>query len=149
MLQTNTFQCVVATDGQSKSYVIYLYADGMIQWTTGDNDGGVNGLGGTPAQVGINKGDGLEAVIANGSRTSNIINIDNDSNVGTPGVFIFDISEGTAPVGESYCVQCIYTVCYNNSPRVCLCALSNRHIKYNFLVSSTIFCLPSALVRAK
>ena len=123
MLQTNTFQCVVATDGQSKSYVIYLYADGMIQWTTGDNDGGVSGLGGTSAQVGINKGDGLEAVIVNGSRTNNIINIANDSNVGTPGVFIFDISKGTAPVGESYCVCCL-----SYSPRVWLCTLSNLQI---------------------
>jgi len=77
----------------------------MIQWTTGDNDGGVNGLGGTPAQVGVNKGDGLEAVIANGSRTNNIINISSESNVGIPGMFVFDITEGTAPVGE--CIECI------------------------------------------
>ena len=95
---------MVATDGQSKSYVIYLYADDMIQWTTGDNDGGVSGLGGIPAQVGINKGDGLEAVLVNGSRTNAILNIISDSNVGTTGMFIFDISEGTAPVG-------MYTMC--------------------------------------
>ena len=31
-----------------------------MQWTTGDADGGVNGLGGNPAQVGFNRGDGTE-----------------------------------------------------------------------------------------
>ena len=72
----------------------------MIQWTTGDNDGGVNGLGGTPAQVGINRGDGVEAVIVNGSRTNDIINITRVSNVGIPGVFIFDMCEGIAPLGK-------------------------------------------------
>jgi len=90
---------VVATDG-TKSYAIYLYADDMIQWTTGDNDGGVNGLGGTAAQVGINRGNGVEAVIVNGSRTNDVINIFRNSNVDAPGLFIFDISEGTAPVGK-------------------------------------------------
>ena len=72
----------------------------MIQWTTGDNDGGVNGLGGTAAQVGINRGDGVEAVIVNGSRANDITDIFRNSNVGVPGVFIFDISEGIAPVGK-------------------------------------------------
>jgi len=91
---------VVATDGQSQSYAIFLYADDMIQWTTGDNDGGVDGLGGTPAQIGINRGDGMEAVIVNGSRTNDIINIANKSNVGIPGMFIFDITGGFGPTGE-------------------------------------------------
>jgi len=71
----------------------------MIQRTTGDNDGGVNGLGGTPVQVSINKGDGLEAVIVNGSCTDNIVNNASDSNVDTPGMFIFDITDAIAPVG--------------------------------------------------
>lgn len=79
----------------------------MIQWITGDNDGGVNGLGGTPAQVGINNGDGLEAIIVNGSRTDDIINIASDSNVGMPGVFIFDITDGIAPVGM-YIIVSVY-----------------------------------------
>ena len=99
LFQNNTFQCVLATDG-TKSYAIYLYADDMIQWTTGDNDGGVNGLGGAAAQVGINRGDGVEAVIVNGSRANDITDIFRNSNVGVPGVFIFDISEGIAPVGK-------------------------------------------------
>jgi len=31
----------------------------LMQWTTGDFDGGTNGFGGTDATVGVNKGDGL------------------------------------------------------------------------------------------
>ncbi|MBK7851499.1 MAG: hypothetical protein IPJ66_10285 [Bacteroidetes bacterium] len=30
-----------------------------MEWTTGDASGGVNGYGGSPASVGINKGDGI------------------------------------------------------------------------------------------
>ena len=45
----------MATNGVN-SFVIFLYADGEIQWTTGDASGGTGGLGGTPAQVGFNAG---------------------------------------------------------------------------------------------
>ena len=37
---------MLATDGM-ETYAIFLYADGEIQWTTGDADGGTNGLGET------------------------------------------------------------------------------------------------------
>ena len=96
LLQTNTFQCVLATDGTT-SYASYFYADDMIQWTTGDNDGGVNGLGGTPAQVGINRGDGVDFNVISESRSDDIINIASRSNINIPGVYVFSISDGTAP----------------------------------------------------
>ncbi len=91
-LQTNTFQCVMATDGIN-SFVIFLYADGEIQWTTGDASGGTGGLGGTPAQVGFNAGDGIRFATVPGSRTSDIINITQTSNVAVPGVWIFRVDE--------------------------------------------------------
>ena len=73
-LQNNTFQCVLASDG-FMSYVIFLYADGLIQWTTGDVSG-VNGLGGNQAQVGFNAGDDeMRFYNHPDSRTANIINI--------------------------------------------------------------------------
>ena len=93
-IQTNTFQCVLATDGL-QSFAIFLYADGEIQWTTGDASGGSNGLGGTPAQVGFNAGDGVNYAAVPASRTADIINIASTSNVGTPGVWIFQINEET------------------------------------------------------
>ena len=81
---------MLATDGLL-SFVIFLYADGEIQWTTGDASNGVNGLGGIPAQVGFDAGDGIRHATVPGSRTDAIINITQTSNVGIPGVWIFRI----------------------------------------------------------
>ena len=84
-----------------ETYAIFLYADGEIQWTTGDSDGGTNGLGGNPAQVGFNRGDGTDFGIIPSSGTANIINIASTSNVGVDGVYIFKISESSIPVVTS------------------------------------------------
>ena len=35
-LQTNTFQCILATD-HSSSFVIFLYKEGGIQWAAGES----------------------------------------------------------------------------------------------------------------
>ena len=87
----NTFQCVLASS-ESESFAIFLYAD--LQWTTGDNSFGDDGLGGTEALAGINAGDGVNSVTIPGSRTSNITNLVMTSNVGDPGVWIFKIGQG-------------------------------------------------------
>ena len=87
-LQTNTFQCVLATDGY-KSFVIFLYAYERIQWTTGDDDGGVNGLGGDEAVAGY-----YYPLTIPGSSTPQIINIDQNSNVGVPGTWIYKLGDG-------------------------------------------------------
>ena len=80
-----------------RSFAIFLYADNMIQWTTGDNDDGVDGLGGIPAQVGINEGDEMNFNVIEGSRTNDIINIVNGSNINMPGVYVIRISDGEIP----------------------------------------------------
>ena len=72
-----------------------MYADQEIQWTTGDADGGINGLGGISAQVGFNKGDGVGFATIKKSRTQDIIKINSASNTGMPGVMIFKISDET------------------------------------------------------
>ena len=87
----NTFQCVLAR-GEAESFVIFLYAD--LQWTTGDNSFGDDGLGGTEALAGINAGDGVNSVTIPGSRTPNITNLVMTSNVGDPGVWMFKIGQG-------------------------------------------------------
>ena len=76
--QTNTFQCILVTDGVM-SYAIFLYANGLIQWTTGDDSGGTNGLGGTPAQVGYNSELGQNYITHSFSFSANILNLDNSS----------------------------------------------------------------------
>lgn len=81
----------MATNGAT-SFVIFLYADDGIQWTTGDTDG-MNGFGGTPAQVGFNAGDGTRYASVPGSQTPEIINISTTSNVAVPGVWIFRVDQ--------------------------------------------------------
>jgi len=77
-----------------ESFVIFLYADGEIQWTTGDASGGTNGFDGDEALAGINVGDGVNSITIHGSQTPSIINITHTSNVGIPGVWIFKVNEG-------------------------------------------------------
>ena len=89
-LQTNTFQCILA-GGPSESYAIFLYGD--LQWTTGDKSGGHSGLNGTEALVGIYAGDNVNSIIVPGSRTPNITNVVNTSNIGIPGAWMFKIDE--------------------------------------------------------
>lgn len=99
LVQTNTFQCVMATDG-TLAFVIFLYAQGEIQWTTGDDSDGINGFGGTPAQVGFNAGDGIRFVSVPDSQTANILHIDERvGNSGETGVWIFRVDEATVEVG--------------------------------------------------
>ena len=99
ILQTNTFQCILVTNGR-RSFALFLYADGEIQWTTGDASGGSGGFGGTPAQVGFNAGDGKRFANVTGSQTSAIINIDSTTNVDRPGVWIFRIDEEEIEISQ-------------------------------------------------
>ena len=71
-----------------------MYADGGIQWTTGDDSGGVGGLGGIEALAGINVGDGTNSTTIPGSLTPSIINISKTSNVGIPGIWMFEVHGG-------------------------------------------------------
>jgi len=87
-LQRNTFQCVLTTDGV-RSFIIFLYADGLIQWTTGGASGGTNGLGGIEATAGYDAGDFRNFFNIPGTGTPEIINITRTSNVGNPGVWMF------------------------------------------------------------
>ena len=89
----NTFQCILATDGIS-SYSIFLYEDQGIQWTTSDRNGGVDGLGGTPALVGFDSGTGTTFNLP-GSGTNGILSLNSSSNINVPGVFVFRIG----PIG--------------------------------------------------
>ena len=60
----NTFQLII-TDGNDPvlptgKNIAFCYGD--MQWTTGDASGGINGFGGTPSTVGVNKGDGISFI---------------------------------------------------------------------------------------
>ena len=90
--QTNTYQCVLISDG-TYSFVSFLYADGLIQWTTGDASGGFNGFGGTQAQAGFNAGDGEHYFVIPESRTAAILHITTTTNVHVPGLWTFRIDQ--------------------------------------------------------
>ena len=59
----NTFQLIIS-DGSAdappglNNNVCFCYGD--MAWTTGDASGGEGGFGGSPATVGVNKGDGID-----------------------------------------------------------------------------------------
>ncbi|HTA62383.1 MAG TPA: nidogen-like domain-containing protein [Bacteroidia bacterium] len=60
----NTYQLII-TDGNdpilpSGNNISFSYGD--MQWTTGDASGGSGGFGGSPATVGINKGDSVNYI---------------------------------------------------------------------------------------
>lgn len=60
----NDFQLII-TDGSDPilppgNNVSFCYGD--MQWTTGDASGGINGFGGSPATVGVNRGNGTDYI---------------------------------------------------------------------------------------
>ena len=78
----------MGTDGV-RSFVIYLYADGEIQWTISESEDRRS----LPAQVGFNAGDGIRFFVVPESRTPEIINITTTSNVDIPGVWMFRVDQ--------------------------------------------------------
>ncbi len=98
--KTNTFQTVLrnrSDTGAGNFDIEYRY--GQLQWTTGDASGGTDGLGGTPAQAGFDAGDNTNFLTLPGSRTSEVLNLQNLSNLLTPvpGLWSFAIRSGELP----------------------------------------------------
>jgi len=96
----NTFQAVLVTDG-SNSYAIFNYLDEGMSWETGDASGGSGGFGGTEAAAGFDAGDGTNYYTIPGSFNPGIANaLEDGSNMGTPGRWIFKISEADIEPSE-------------------------------------------------
>ena len=76
-----------------------------MQWTTGDLSDGFRGLGGIEALAGINAGDGYNSYTIPGSQTPIIVNITQTSNIGVPGVWIYNFK----------CMYCINIHCHLHS----------------------------------
>jgi len=122
---------------------MFLYVDERIQWTTGDLSGGSRGLGGTEALAGVNAGDGVNFVTIPGSLTSEIINIEETSNVDKPGRWMFQVNRGM----YTYMGSLLCTVYYIH---VSLC---KKHILGNIICLSQhclfhkkLFCVHTSCV---
>ena len=87
-------QLVLATNCSS-SFVLFLYLDDGIQWTTGNLDGGMHGLGGDEAQVGYDAGDSINYYTVPDSMTPSIVDIETTSNIGIPGMYIFQVDKSS------------------------------------------------------
>uniref|UniRef100_A0A914E7V5 NIDO domain-containing protein n=1 Tax=Acrobeloides nanus TaxID=290746 RepID=A0A914E7V5_9BILA len=90
--KSNIFQATLVSNGV-QSFAIFYY--NQISWTTGDANGGYNGLGSTPAFAGFDADDDKHRYSIPRSCTTDIINIANESNFGKPGVFFFRIDDWT------------------------------------------------------
>ena len=96
---------MLATDGEM-SYVVFLYLDKGIQWSTGDASGGSDGLGAITAQAGFDNGDGVNSLQLPGAMTADILDIENSTNVGDPGYFIFAVHvKPQADVKKGYSIS--------------------------------------------
>ena len=82
----------------SESFSIYLFADGSMQWTTSDADGGI---GGEAAQVGY-IATNVKKYLFPGSRTCSIIEVPLRSNVNVPGMFVLALNGSHPAFGKDY-----------------------------------------------
>ncbi|XP_071797065.1 adhesion G-protein coupled receptor G7-like isoform X2 [Asterias amurensis] len=82
---TNTFQAVLLTDG-AQSFVIYNYKE--IRWGIAPDQR-------EWAQVGYNAGDNVTYHSVAGSLTDDIVNINERTNIGTRGRWLFHLSNST------------------------------------------------------
>ena len=88
----NTFQAVLATDGVM-TFVMFNYED--IQW------------GRAETTVGFNAGDQLQFITLPEPLTAEgVLNLENTSNVGIPGVYIFRVDQTIDVPGTAY-FRCI------------------------------------------
>jgi hypothetical protein len=91
----NTYQAILATDKIS-SFVLLFFNN--ITWTTGHPRptlGNCSGLGGKPAKVGVDAGDGINIFNVPGSCTESIINVTHTTNVFQAGKWVFRVDEPT------------------------------------------------------
>ena len=98
--RTNSFQLVLRNrpdSGNGNFDIEFRY--GNLTWTTGDASGGSGGLGGTPAQAGLDAGDLTNYFTLPGSRTAAVLNLVNTTNLTSPipGVWSFAVRSGQPP----------------------------------------------------
>ena len=105
----NTFQLVLVLDvTEQHSFAIMNF--GRLDWTNKGGDRST-GLGGTPPAVGFDAADGENFYSLPGSRTDDTLLLNNRSNIGIPGKWMFKID--TTVKGKLY--KCLLFFVYVSS----------------------------------
>ena len=96
----NAFQLQLIKVGESDFDIVFRYED--VNWTTGSASGGTGGLGGTVARAGYSSGDGLNYFeLPQSGNQAGILALENSSNVGETGKWVFGVRSGTPIIAIS------------------------------------------------
>jgi Ca2+-binding RTX toxin-like protein len=90
---TNTFQIQLYDQGSAGMDIVLRY--GAINWTTGDLEGGWNGLGGMAAQVGWRlSGSGAPTLLPASGIGADLLNLDTTlGNTGVSGLWVYSVAQ--------------------------------------------------------
>ena len=97
----NAFQLsIIEIDDLGDFDIVFRYEN--IDWTTGNASGGSNGLGGVPARAGYSAGNGVDYFeLPQSGNQAALLDLENASNVGSPGTFVFQVRNGVPTVAIS------------------------------------------------
>ena len=114
---------MLATDG-TNSFVIFLYADQLLQWTL------------HKATVGYDTKNGTNFYNVPESDTLLIINITHTSNVGIPGIWMFQ-------TGQGMCIHCggvVKTIIYF-TPHAERNSRGHAYLYNKIYISNNVYCI--------
>jgi hypothetical protein len=86
----NTFNATLFCDSRKNCFALFEYS--KLQWTTGDASEGSNGLDGKQAQVGFDKGDGVNYFAHPYSFTNSMLLMTTVTNVNQPGRLLYQVN---------------------------------------------------------
>jgi hypothetical protein len=96
----NAFQLQLINEGNGDFDIVFRYEN--VDWTTGSASGGSNGLGGTAARAGYSSGNGVNYFeLPQSGDQAALLALETASNTGTPGVFVFQVTNGVPIVSVS------------------------------------------------
>lgn len=132
--KTNNFQLVLRDQGSGDFDIEFRYD--RLEWTTGGASGGVDGLGGTPAQAGFDAGDQTNFFTLPGSRTADVLELQNTTNVaaGEAGLWSFAIKSGVTPGASA------------TNPLLPVLVDGSFEFDFNIQLNQTIFIDPDVAV---
>jgi Ca2+-binding RTX toxin-like protein len=95
--KVNAFQVQLIDTGEGNAFIVFRYEN--IDWTTGSDSGGTNGLGGQAARAGFNSGTGRFIELPQSGDDLSMLALDQSLpqsgfNTGQSGVYIFEIRNG-------------------------------------------------------